>query len=257
MALILNYSILLQNPLFTQAGLTVSDNPNAYNQTGMLRNQYYGECAIAGQTEQASYPEGYRPPYAWSLAPKDGALACTFGILGSGGFSINPNLAAGVNISADFSGVGGLTNASMGLIVSAVAALSGSGTLSASAIGALNASVDFVGSGNLTAALGALAGAVANMTGSGTLSAGIIATANISANITPFTELSPQNLAIAVWEALAESFNNPGTMGAKLNSAANAGDPWGTTLPGSYPVGTAGYILSKQLLTVSKFLGLK
>lgn len=51
----------------------------------------------------------------------------------------------------------------------------------------------------------------------------------------------------AIWEATATSHNNAGTMGQKLNSAASAGDPWTTALPGAYGAGTAGYILGNRL----------
>ena len=45
------------------------------------------------------------------------------------------------------------------------------------------------------------------------------------------------------WEDLASSHNTAGTMGAKINSAASAGDPWATSLPGSYAAGSAGKIV--------------
>lgn len=51
----------------------------------------------------------------------------------------------------------------------------------------------------------------------------------------------------SVWEASAASHNSSGTLGAKLNSAGSAGDPWGTALPGAYGVGTAGNILGNNL----------
>lgn len=40
---------------------------------------------------------------------------------------------------------------------------------------------------------------------------------------TPFTELSPENLARAVWEAIASEYNDTGTMGNKLNTASSGG----------------------------------
>ena len=40
---------------------------------------------------------------------------------------------------------------------------------------------------------------------------------------TPYTELSPENLARAVWDALATQFNETGTMGSKLNTASYGG----------------------------------
>lgn len=42
----------------------------------------------------------------------------------------------------------------------------------------------------------------------------------------PYTELSPQSLADAVWTALADQYNGTGTMGQKVNAAGTAGDPW-------------------------------
>jgi hypothetical protein len=38
-----------------------------------------------------------------------------------------------------------------------------------------------------------------------------------------------------------------GSLGAKVNSAASAGDPWATNLPGAYGAGTAGNIVGSQL----------
>ena len=41
----------------------------------------------------------------------------------------------------------------------------------------------------------------------------------------PFTELSPEGLANAVWASLATANNDPGSMGELLNSAGAAADP--------------------------------
>jgi hypothetical protein len=41
--------------------------------------------------------------------------------------------------------------------------------------------------------------------------------------VTPYTELSPENLARAVWDALATQFNKTGTMGSKLSTASSGG----------------------------------
>lgn len=42
-----------------------------------------------------------------------------------------------------------------------------------------------------------------------------------------------------------------GSLGAKVNSAASAGDPWSTTLPGSYSAGSAGKLVGDMAGTVS------
>jgi hypothetical protein len=47
----------------------------------------------------------------------------------------------------------------------------------------------------------------------------------------------------AIFNATAASYNTAGSMGAKINSAASAADPLLNSVPGTYAVGTAGYVL--------------
>ncbi len=65
------------------------------------------------------------------------------------------------------------------------------------------------------------------------------------------TLTSPINLvsgiADAVWDELIADHLTVGSVGASLNSAGSAGDPWNTTLPGAYAVGTAGHIIGNYL----------
>lgn len=48
---------------------------------------------------------------------------------------------------------------------------------------------------------------------------------SLNGAITPFTELSPQTLAAAVWNAVASDSNLTGTMGRLLNSSGGGSDP--------------------------------
>jgi hypothetical protein len=48
----------------------------------------------------------------------------------------------------------------------------------------------------------------------------------------------------AVWEEATADHQTTGTAGKDLTSAASAGDPWSTAIPGSYGVGTAGKIMA-------------
>ncbi len=50
-------------------------------------------------------------------------------------------------------------------------------------------------------------------------------------------------LTAAVWDELIAGHTASGTFGGALNAAGSSGDPWSTTLPGAYAVGTAGYIV--------------
>lgn len=84
-------------------------------------------------------------------------------------------------------------------------------------------------------------------------------TANITGTVTTVTNLTnaptagdltatmKTSVENAVWDATAASHNTAGTTGNKLNSAASAGDPWVTALPGAYGAGSAGYIVGNNL----------
>jgi len=49
---------------------------------------------------------------------------------------------------------------------------------------------------------------------------------SLAGDITPYTELSPESLAAAVWNALSSAYEIAGTMGALLNTAGSGGlDP--------------------------------
>lgn len=72
-------------------------------------------------------------------------------------------------------------------------------------------------------------------------------TGNISGSIGSFGTQAKTDVENSVWSANASSYNVAGTTGNKLNSAASAGDPWTTNLPGSYTTGQAGYIIGNNL----------
>ena len=169
----------------------------------------------------AGLPSGYREGGSWSLPQKAGELASTVEIVGAG--AVAPlNLAGGLNAASSLAGSGALS-AEAQLIVSAVAALSGLGGLSPSIAGKLDASITLAGSGAISGALAALAGAVAEIVGSGTLAATGRGQGFISADIQPFTELSPQSLAAAVWNALVADFDAVGTFGEAVQAGGGGG----------------------------------
>lgn len=171
-----------------------------WSTSGALRNQQYGDAAIAGVTDRNGLPSGYRHPATWSLPQKAGGLASRGEIAGGGALN-NANLAAGFNLEATLDGVGTISNAALGLVVSAVATLSGSGALTGDIVGVIQGAATLAGSGDLTGALGALAGLQATASGSGSLAATLTALGNMSADILPYTELSPESLAQAILDA--------------------------------------------------------
>lgn len=109
------------------------------------------------------------------------------------------------------------------------ALLSGTTSITFTVAGAdLGAAVGISGSTSFsitpsTPILGALAGVSGSASMAVSPSATLTGYGALSGNITPFTELSPQSLSSAVWSAAALQYNEPGSMGNKLNSAASGG----------------------------------
>ena len=188
-----------------------------------LRNQTVGEGI---SSELPGIPYGHLAPSSWLLPYQGGAMSA-FTYEGAA-FAVGAlNVAAGVNAEGAATLTFTAGPSQLDLIVSAIGSSTITFTASGTALVALNAS----GSTSVTftvgaATLGAIIDAVASALVSFTASATPRATGNMAGNITPFTELSPQNLASAVWSALATANNEPGTMGEKLNDAGAAANPW-------------------------------
>lgn len=170
---------------------------------------------------KTSTPDGVRHPVAFIPAQKAGGMASRSNILGEA--AVVANGAMGINNTAALSGLGQITNAPLQLIVSAIAALTGSGTIATAGLaGKLEAVAALAGTGDVTAAIGALAGIFADLDGDGALTGTIRALGYMDADVTPFTELSPQSLAAAVWNNIIES-GLTAEDAMKLITAATAG----------------------------------
>ena len=246
MVLLQNKTINAQYPVRQSGAAGFSERTTFGPYSNNSKNKYVGE---AGLSKSNSKPNGYTPTGgAWEWNITSGGLAVYHGFESSGTLSF-ANIAGGVNINSSMNGTGDITQAIGGLILSAIATLTGSGQIYSASINAkLEAAAILAGQGSITASIGALAGAVSTIIGTGNISnsSEMHGTGYMDSAITPFTTLSPQNLAQNVWNSLATEFNNVGTMGQKLNGAGTAGDPWGTSVPGAYAVGTAGYILGNS-----------
>lgn len=227
-----------------------------------------GLAYFAGEQveETSSVPEGAFPGFSSILPPlvsggmsaannaTDISTTATGNVLAGGpvegSASATFTQAGSLALQVTLAGDGTITVSQSGSVALTIA-LAGNGTASITGTGGLSMIVPFDG-----AAAFALTGA-ANLKGNLAL----------AGDITPFTELSPQSLAAAVWGALATAINEPGTAGAALLAAGSAGDPWGTPLPGAYAAGSAGALVgalfnglttaqATQLLEVFQRLGL-
>ena len=244
MALLGNYNVLSKCPGRYLAGNATCDRSDN-NKSGSARNIWYGkQVSLGGFAYFNGKPVGYAGGYAWLIPQTSGGLAMHNGFDGFGDITY-VNLAGGLNAVAPLTGSGDITSASGQLIVSAIAAITASGSFTGNINAILGASAALAGSGDISASLVALGNAVAAIIASGTITGTFLAPGTMSADITSQSALSPDSLAAAVWNSVASAFNIAGTMGNKLNSAASAGDPWSTDLPGSYTGTEAGAILAQ------------
>ena len=216
-----NLVSLARNPATHSGAVRMGGQRLLANRDGALRMWYIGQAAEAGANKHGR-PSGAEPPNCWVMPPKGGGLACFNGIAGDG------ELAAAMQLGKDLStalvGSGDITTASLALIVSFSADLAGSSDLSAEMRGAVQMAATLAGSGDLSAALGVIAWCTATLSGEGSLDdSNLTGLAHMAAEILSYGELTPEGLRDAVWKATAASFNDAGTMGAKLNSAASGG----------------------------------
>lgn len=234
-----NYTPLSANPgrCITHA----IPNPYKWRTSGNMYSFYTGDAVVDGETEKASYNNGYVPPYSWVLAPVAGGLGSINEIEGEGELTIT-SLALGKALDATIAGTGSITTASLSLITSLAATLAGTGTVSASMVGAVSMSATLIGSGSVTAGLNLLANCVATLTGSGTVTSNLKGTSNMEADIYVNEGAADvADMAAGVWNAVAEDYNEAGTMGEKMNDAGSAGNPWTDTT--DYGAGTKGKLL--------------
>lgn len=247
-----NYQVLNRSPGRFLSGSELAGNRGNWNTSGAQRNKFISTT----YSQRSAIPSGYQPPGCWTIAQKTGQIASRNELLGDGELVIT-SLAGGRNADAALTGSGDISSATGNLILSAVAALTGSGTLTASMVGSLNAVAALVGSGDISGALGAITQIVAALTGTGNLTGTNSGPANMQANIIVTGDLlTTANVAEAIWNALAASFNEPGSMGELLNSSGAASNPWSELLANNNDPDTFGQRV-QQLLTLTKFIGLK
>lgn len=247
MALLGNYALFMKCPVTNTGGDSTSGIVGLrsnWNVPGVSRNRFYGENWTQGTADRFGLPSAYASPYSWTLPPHSGGIGSNTGIAGVGSFSGSGAL--GINMVVTMAGAGGFSNFNMGLIVSGVLTIAGTGGLTASMTGALNGILTMAGQGDMTGALGALANMVMEANGTGSMSSDITAKGNMTLDIYVNQSTATVNELVAgVWNAIASDFNTSGTMGQKLNGAGSAGDPWTTDLDSYTTPGTAGALMKK------------
>lgn len=128
--------------------------------------------------------------------------------------------------------------------MTSVASVTGAVGSVTGAVGSVTGAVGSVASGGITAA-----SLASNAITSAKIATGAITAATFAANAIDAAALASD--AAAEIAVAARDVNNTSpassSLGAAVNSAASAGDPWASTIPGSYSAGTAGYIVGANL----------
>jgi hypothetical protein len=198
-----------------------SGNQSNFVQSGRRRNRMMQDETTEALTLYA-LPNGSYPSLSFFIPQKAGQIGSSNQIYGEGISS--GNLAGGLPTDANLEGAGDITNGNLTLIAQLIASLTGAGNVTPppSLVGKLELICNqLTGSGAVAATLTAFASVQATLAGAGSLSVVPYATGSLAADITGQSDLSPQSLASAVWSALAAQFNDAGTMGQKLNAAAD------------------------------------
>lgn len=218
MALIGNQSVLNKSLAVFRHGTATAGafaGNNRTNRVKLNRSKFFTA------NEKSSYPEGYNIGGAIFPALVPGALASTTRIGGEGGISA---VALRVKLSEDvMEGVGAISSASLAVILPASSALSGSGSITATALAVSGVSAAVSGSGSITAALKVTVPVASSLAGSCSLTPALTGTGRLEAEITPYTELSPENLATAVW-ATDPTGADAGTVADELLRARKAAE---------------------------------
>lgn len=216
-------------------GYRLGNNPFKYR-CGALTTIYNPTTMLVGQSNAGwkrgiqyntgtltALPQGSNTPGTWMLPQKAGGMSSHSEAQGTSIASLL--MAKGWNIEGLAEGTTPTVEATMQLVVSMVATALGEATTNANLNAALGLSGSTTGEATNNAIITALAWAIGQANGEATATLVRYATGELKGSITPFTELSPEGLAAAVWNSLASQYNEDGTMGELLNSAGAAADP--------------------------------
>jgi len=229
MALLGNYSVYDKMPLKFTSGAGVQNGARGnFAESGRVRNRMM-QSQTTSADEYYALPNGGYPTLTWFIPQKAGQIGSSNQIYGSG--IPTATLAGGLAAASTLTGSGTISDGGLSLIADLIASLTGAGDISppANLIAILNLYSDqLTGAGAVAATLTAYASVQADLTGTGTLSLTPYAIGELAADITGESVLSPQSLAAAVWSALAAQYNEAGTMGNKMNSAASGNIDYAT-----------------------------
>lgn len=199
-------------------------------------------------------PYGYNIGQAIFPSIKTGGIACH--TLANGSSSTSPPLVMAKIATASLEGTSSIS-ASLSQLIQLAAALSGEGLIPSANVAAVaSLAAAITASGTIAANISALVPMAAALIGLASNSSNLTGVGRLEADLTPFTELSPESLAAALLNAALASYNEAGSVGEALNNVGASGNPWASDTSSNTSAGTFGELVQK-LLTKGQFLGLK
>lgn len=226
---------------------------NAGGHSTFFRRASFNRNLMAGEgiePDLSGVPNGTRHPIAWIMPQKAGALAARRRILGAG--TLTGAIAEGRNLAGTLAGTS-TAEAILQLVVSGQATIAGTSTTDGNVVAALSGSGSAAGTSTCSATIGAKADLQVIAAGSSSCTGVPWGLGWVIADITPYTELSPQSLSDAVWSALLANYPDAGTAGNTLSLAGSGGVDYNTLAAAIVTALQA----DPETLTVPKFLGLQ
>lgn len=219
---------------YAGAGVSGGAAPSAivqnFHMTGANRNMI--NASNAGVSQTSGVPNGHRPPSAWVMPQKSGGLSSRYNITGSG--SVAAAGQAGRNMDGTIAGSGGVDSSLtfLGLIVTIAATLgqvTGAGGISSATMSAISSLIATIsGTSSVTATAAGLADLVAMLEGEGFVVPNNTALMDIGATLRGYSDLTPEGLRDAVWNAILTNYPDTGTAGNTLSLAGSGGVDYDT-----------------------------
>jgi hypothetical protein len=224
------------------------------------KNKYFGTAYL---NQKSGTPDGFTHPYSFTMPIKEGGMSSFSLVEGAGQVKNTSYFTGAIALRAALHRIEGFgdikqSSTSLSLLVKLVAAagqLEGSGEITNASLLKAIANMSASGASALTgegqiddSPLNLIAWCSTVLTplvGEGEITATLKGWCDLTADITSVGNvLTAQQVASAVWAAIAADNNTPTTMGEKLNDAGSASNPWSVELPDVYTGNQAGKILA-------------
>lgn len=214
--------------------------------TAIFSNDQYSRNKLLHFSKLTSFPVGNRPPNSFIIAQINGGMSTRHPATSESA----ANMAGGKNLEAIESGFLATNNPVLDRIISLIA--SSSGALSVSAIMDAALLLQAYSSGIIGSdvLLGAIFSVTASSNGQSSYDVFLSALANIQAEAGGADPLSPQGLVNAMWNAILNDYQEPGSVGEALKNAL-------ASVGGGDPASIADEIMSRGVLKLGDFIALK